>query len=231
LHCQVEFILPASDSEPVITLSGGVGELAYRYVAGEPMPATTEFGDLGINLAVRIYESPLLGRNLKSHVPSGLGRATVYGLTLHGTEVSGTTIFLPRPEILPLIDLPILGTIGDSASDAELLSLLELAGRAVGGAVLRVELPATDTSTVKTFGQRLARQFEERAFPSERPLVFLVTGNVGKTLGQYATRWGKIATALVVIDEVPSRRAHFATIGQPHNGLIPISYHGLDARQ
>jgi ethanolamine utilization protein EutA len=231
LHCQAEFVLPANDSEPVITLSGGVGELAYRHAAGESMPATTEFGDLGIDLAVRIYESPLLGRDLKSHVPSGLGRATVYGLTLHGTEVSGTTIFLPHPDILPLIDVPILGTIGDSTSDAELLTLLELAQRAAGGAVLRVQLKATDTSTVKTFGERLARHFKERAFPAERPLVLLVSGNVGKTLGQYATRWSKIATTLVVIDEVPSRRAHFATIGQLHNGLVPISYHGLDARQ
>ncbi len=231
LHCQAEFILPANDSEPVITVSGGVGELAYRHAADESMPTTTEFGDLGIDLAVRIGESSLLGRNLKSHVPSGMGRATVYGLTLHGTEVSGTTILLPRPEILPLIDLPILGTIGDSMSDAELCTMLELAGHAGGGAVLRVELKATATSTVKTFGQRLARQLEERAFPAERPLVLLVLGNVGKTLGQYATHWGQIATTLVVIDEIPSRRAHFATIGKPHNGLIPISYHGLDSRQ
>src|SRR5205823_4624723 len=52
LLCQAEFILPATDSEPVITLSGGVGELAYRHAAGESMPARTEFGDLGIDLAV-----------------------------------------------------------------------------------------------------------------------------------------------------------------------------------
>jgi ethanolamine utilization protein EutA len=230
LHCQTEFLLPANDSEPVITLSGGVGELAYRQAAGESMPATTAFGDLGIDLAQRIRQSSLLGRNLKTHVPSGLGRATVYGLTLHGTEVSGSTIFLPRPEILPLIDLPILGTIGDSTSDSELLALLRLAGRAGAGAVLRVELEVTDTATVKAFGRRLARQFETEPFPANRPLVLLVTGNIGKTLGQYTTRWGRIATSVVVIDEIPSRRAHFATIGRPHNGLISISYHGLDAQ-
>jgi ethanolamine utilization protein EutA len=155
----------------------------------------------------------------------------VYGLTLHGTEVSGTTIFLPRPEILPFIDLPILGTVGDSTSDAELLRVFELAGRAAAGAVLCVELTAADMLTVRSFGGRLARQFEGRPFAVNRPLVLVVAGNVGKTLGQYATRWGQIATALVVIDEIPSRRAHFATIGQPRNGLVPISYHGLDARQ
>jgi ethanolamine utilization protein EutA len=231
VHCQAEFILPASDTEPVITLSGGVGELAYRHLAGELMPTTTAFGDLGIDLALRICESSLLGRNLKSHVPSGLGRATVYGLTLHGTDVSGTTIYLPRPEILPLIDLPILGTIGDLTGDADLLTLLALAARAVEGAVLRVELEATDTSTVRALGQRLARQFLERPFPAERPLVLVVTANAGKSLGNYATCWGQLPTALIVIDEIPSRRAQFASIGQPRNGLVPVSYHGLDAHQ
>jgi ethanolamine utilization protein EutA len=208
-----------------------VGELAYRHAAGESMPATTHFGDLGIDLAARIGESSLLGRNLKSHVPSGLGRATVCGLTMHSTEVSGPTIYLSRPEILPLIDLPILGTIGDLTSDAELLRVFELAGRAAAGAVLCVELTAADMSTVKAFGGRLARQFEGRPFAGNRPLVLVVAGNVGKTLGQYATRWGQIATGLIVVDEVPGRRAHFATIGQLRNGLVPISYHGLDARQ
>ncbi len=84
-HCQAEFKPPVSDprlgaeAEPVITLSGGVGELAYRHARGEPLPGTTAFGDLGIDLAMRICESPILGRCLKSHIPSGLGRATVHG--------------------------------------------------------------------------------------------------------------------------------------------------------
>jgi ethanolamine utilization protein EutA (predicted chaperonin) len=63
-----------------------------------------------------------------------------------------------------------------------------------------------------------------------RPLVLLTSGNIGKTLGQYATRWGKLATALVVIDEISVRRAHFATIGKPHQGLVPVSFHGLEAQ-
>src|SRR5262249_33838677 len=78
LHCQVEFVPPddsegeSPGAEPVITLSGGVGELAYRCARGEPLPGTTAFGDLGIDLARRICASPILGGDLTSHMPSGL---------------------------------------------------------------------------------------------------------------------------------------------------------------
>jgi ethanolamine utilization protein EutA len=234
LHCQAEFAPPSNASpsvDPVITLSGGVGELAYRHARGEPLPGTTAFGDLGIDLARRICESRILGRDLGTHVPAELGRATVHGLTLHSTEVSGATLFLPRPEILPLTDLPILGTIGDRTSEDELAALMSLAGRAAEGACLRVEVGSEDTATVRALGQRLAGLLEQGNSASRRPLVLLAKSNIGKTLGQYATRWGKLPATLLVIDEVPSRRAHFATIGKPHQGLIPVSFHGLEAAQ
>ena len=236
LHCQTEFVPPAGvtsaapAAEPIITLSGGVGELAYCYARGEPLPGTTAFGDLGIDLARRICQSPILGRHLRTHIPFGLGRATVQGLMIHSTEISGSTLFLPRPEILPLTDLPILGRIGSTTSDDDLAALFDLAARAARGACLRVHLEIEDTATIKALGQRLARVLETRNMPPTRPLVLLTTGNIGKTLGQYATRWGQVDTTLVVIDEVSNRPAHFATIGKPHNGLIPVAFHGLESR-
>ncbi len=236
LHCQVEFRGPTSIPngvaavDPVIILSGGVGELAYRAARSDPLPATTTFGDLGIDLAQRICASPVLGRNLKSHVPAGLGRATVNGLAVHGTEVSGATLFLPDPAILPLSDLPILGTIGTEIRDDELTALLDLAARAAEGACLRVGGADVSTPRVKALGQRLAAHLSQECTGHDRPLVLLTAGNIGKTLGQYATHWGKLKTALVVIDEIADRRAHFATIGKPRNGLVPVSFHGLESQ-
>lgn len=235
-HCQVEFTLPEShpaksgDSEPVITVSGGVGELAYANARGGTLPGTTAFGDLGNDLAQRICQSPILSRNLTSHVPSGLGRATVQGLTAFSTEVSGASLFLPNPEILPLTDLPILGNFGPETSDEDLGFMVSLAARAREGSCLRVHLESDNTPAVKSLGQRLAKLLEQTAFPSTKPLVLLTAGNIGKTLGQYATRWGRDSIALVVIDEVPDRQAQFASIGKPCDGLIPVSFHGLEAR-
>jgi len=235
MHCQAAFTTPspatvgATAGAPVMTLSGGVGELAYRQARGEPLPPTTAFGDLGIDLARRICESPILGRDLKSHVPSGLGRATVHGLTSHSTEVSGATLFLPRPEILPLSDVPILGTIESETPDNEVKVLLDLASRSAEGACLRVDVANVEMATVKRLGQRLANLLEQRGASPPRPLVLLTAGNIGKTLGQYATGWGRLAIPLVVIDEIPDRRAHFATLGKPREGLVPVSFHGLES--
>ncbi|HET6879642.1 MAG TPA: ethanolamine ammonia-lyase reactivating factor EutA, partial [Pirellulales bacterium] len=67
----------AVDEAPVITYSGGVGELVYRSSLGEDLPGTTAFGDLGIDLARRIKQSPLLSRCLTAYRPAALGRATV----------------------------------------------------------------------------------------------------------------------------------------------------------
>jgi ethanolamine utilization protein EutA (predicted chaperonin) len=126
--------------------------------------------------------------------------------------------------------MPILGAIGSATSDEDLAALFDLAARAGRGACLRVQLEIEDTVTIKALGQRLAQFLARLTIPPGRPLVLLATGNIGKTLGQYATRWGKLDATLVVIDEVTNRPAHFATIGRPHNGLIPVSFHGMESR-
>ncbi len=236
LHCQAEFVPPQRSAvgaaEPVVTLSGGVGELAYRHVRGEPLPGTTAFGDLGIDLAKRICQSPFLGNYHRTHGPSGLGRATVQGLTIHSTEISGSTLYLPDPKILPLIDLPILGTIGPATNADDLTALDGPGTRSARGACLRVQFETEDAASVKAFwaSALVGRVLDQAFLLRKQPLVLLVTGNIGKTLGQYATRWGQADLPLVVIDEVSPRPAHFATIGAPHNGLIPVSFHGLESR-
>jgi ethanolamine utilization protein EutA len=236
LHRQVEFRRPdratdeADEAEPVITLSGGVGELAYRAARDASLPDTTAFGDLGIDLARRICQSPLLSRNLKTHIPTGLGRATVHGLTKHSTEISGATLYLPRPGILPLTDLPILGQFSPATSDRELAELLNLAMRSATGACLRVEIEDDRAVTIKSLGDRLASHLESIELTDGRPLVLLTPGNIGKTFGNYATRWGRLAAHLIVIDEVPVRAAHFVTIGRVRDGLVPVAFHGIGAR-
>jgi ethanolamine utilization protein EutA len=206
-----------------------VGELAYRHARGEPLPATTAYGDLGIDLARRIAASPSLARDLVSHAPAGLGRATIQGLALHSTEVSGTTIYLPRPEMLPLADLPILGGCGLESSASDLAALVDLAASAPAGACLRVEVDPVSAENVKALAQRLRDSFARAPRPLLRPLVLITTGNYGKTLGHYATDWGRSGVELVVIDEMPTRRAHFASLGAPCQNVVPVTFHGLDS--
>jgi ethanolamine utilization protein EutA len=231
LHEQVPFRLPAGvgDIAVTVTLSGGVGELVYAHLQGQPWPPTTHFGDLGIDLARRIVRSRL-GAGAKPQAAHLSGRATVYGLLRHSTEVSGSTLFLPRPEILPLADVPILGGLSAASDDAQVRELLDLVRRSARGGCLRVNVGGQEAATVRALGQQIARALREVAFPADRPLVLLVQENVGKVLGHYVTQWGALSLNLVVIDEVTLRDAQYAHLGAPHGQVVPVSFYGLNAQ-
>jgi ethanolamine utilization protein EutA len=223
MHEQAAF--PGS-TDAAITFSGGVGELLYRHAAGQPLPGTTHFGDLGIDLAVRISRSPLLARDLGALVPEQRGRATVYGLALHSTEVSGTTLFLPDADVLPLRDLPVVARLRIDTGSTDIDDAIALAQRHAQGACIQFlgTMPAQDG--VKRLGERIARALDNTS-PLGRPLVLLLESNLGKTLGNYATDWGRARTGLIVVDEMPDRHAHFANIGRPRDGVVPVSFYGM----
>jgi ethanolamine utilization protein EutA (predicted chaperonin) len=59
-------------------------------------------------------------------------------------------------------------------------------------------------------------------------LIILVETNIGKALGNYICDWGQLDYNLIVIDEVALRSAQFAHIGRVHQGMIPVSFFGLN---
>jgi ethanolamine utilization protein EutA len=227
LHEQVPFRTPADLGEVAVTLSGGVGELVYRHLNGEPWPGTTAYGDLGIDLARRIAQHLSWAASLRLFRPGAGGRATVYGLLRHSTEISGCTVYLADPDLLPLVDLPILGTIADTSSDDEIRAALALTRSSVRGSCLRVALSAAGAVTVRSLGTRLAQILRE-GHDSGLPLVLLVRENVGKTLGHYVTEWGKHPLSLVVLDEITVRDAQYVRLGRPREQAVPVSFYGLN---
>jgi ethanolamine utilization protein EutA len=226
---QVPFHLPHGFDSYAVTVSGGVGELVYAHLHGEPWPSTTKFGDLGIDLARRLVEaSPWAGQlNSKTFLPAGGGRATVLGLLRHATEVSGSTIYLPHPECLPVAEVPLVGSISPETSDEELGFLLEFVGHSPRGGGLFVALGSNPGTSVRDLGRRLADACRTIAFPPERPLVLLLSENLGKTLGHYITEWGAAPLNLIVIDEITARDAQFVHIGRPREQVVPVSFFGL----
>jgi ethanolamine utilization protein EutA len=227
LHVQVPLRWPAAIGGPVsLTLSGGVGQLAYAYRPGGRRAGATEFGDLGGELAEHLIGSAL-GQQIGDWTPEGLGRATVYGLLRHATELSGTTLYLAHPERLPLRDVPIVGKIGPESGDDQLGAALQLAARASRAACLQIDLTQQDAGRAKQLGERLASAIEMHAFPRDRTLVLLVPANVGKVLGGYVTRWGSLDVDLVVADEVPLRDAQFVRLGRMCDATLPVSLYGM----
>jgi ethanolamine utilization protein EutA len=226
-HEQVAFQLPALDTTAVFTFSGGVGEILYEYIATGQLPGLSAFGDLGVDLAREIAHDGFFSPHLKSYVPENRGRATAFGIALHNTEISGQTIFLPSHKALPLFDLPIVGAIASADTESEQLKVLELAKHATAGACLRITGDLSSSSSLAKFSEGLLTLLNKLDFPSTQPLVLLAEANVGKTLGSYATAWGKAPRLLIVIDEVVPRKASFVNLGEQVHGVVPLTYFGM----
>jgi len=230
---QLPLNVPEMDHEPLITFSGGVGALVYRAAVGEPMPGITAFGDLGVDLARRIASSPILSKNLVNCMPESRGHATVYGLALHHTEISGTTLFLPNPEWLPLKDLPVVARLRVDDKASRISHALKMVQKCkAGGAIQVTGTPGHADShqpvtRFRRFGRLLGALMKDADWPADRPVILLMNSNSGKTVGNYATGWRQHALPLLVLDEIPDRDTQFVTIGRKKGALVPVSFFGM----
>lgn len=226
-HQQAAFAMPPVDTPPAVTISGGVGQLVYKCLHGAALPPTTAYGDLGIDMAVRMAESPAWRHLLTEFTPKALGRATLYGLLRYGTQVSGNTLFLGEATALPLDDLVIAGTVEPASSAEHIDRLLALAATAVNGACINVRWPALNPP-VRALALRLRGHVARFAAFETVPLVFLMKPNLGKVFGQYLTDWGRAPFRVVVVDQVEPRHVQFAQIGRPRDGVVPVSFFGMN---
>lgn len=241
LHQQVPFRLGQDISEVVICFSGGVGELIYGLSRGNDFPKTTFYGDLGIDLALRILRSPRLSAHVRILIPENMGRATVYGLAVHSTEVSGMTIFVSDPSILPCHDLPVVARLTLDADREDIANGISLVLTAQEGGCIQIvengrpslqrnsddrQVPV-DLARVKEFATRMAENWTGLNRLYDQPIVLLVPGDYGHVLGNYVSDWGRLRLKLIVIDEIPDRNAHFVNIGNMHNNVIPVTFYGV----
>jgi ethanolamine utilization protein EutA len=229
LHEHVPFHLPPASSDLAVTFSGGVGELIYAHLRGAAWPSTTCYGDLGIDLAQRLCQSERWLPHLRHHAPASAGRATVYGLLRHATEVSGSTVYLPQPAMLPLADIPILGSVSGATTDEQFREIFGLALRSRRGAGIRVrfEDKAPCAGVIRELGGRLTGALRAVSFPAAHPLVLLVQENAGKALGHYVSAWGALPLCLAVVDEIVVPDAQYVHIGRPRDQVVPVSFYGL----
>jgi ethanolamine utilization protein EutA len=231
-YCQVTFNLHqnlrSKVSKPKITFSGGVGELLYKISAGEKPPTTTFYGDFGIDLALAISRSALLSADLKTCVPEHKGRATVVGLTLHSTEISGNTVYLPKQDCLPLRDLPIIAKLAADSPIEQWQSAFALAAKRTQGACIQISACNNSLEQIRALAALIKHALQANIHEPSQPIVILVEANIGKALGNYVSDWGQLDYNLIVIDEVALRDAHFVHIGHAHQGMIPVSFYGLN---
>jgi ethanolamine utilization protein EutA len=154
-----------------------------------------------------------------------MGRATVYGLAINSTEISGSSIYLPKPNVLPLHDIPILAKLAFDASPENWQLALTQAASRNHGACLQITQLTQNLQQICTFAHMLSKVI--LASNLTKPLILLIEGNLGKTLGNYITNWGKLGIQLVVIDELATRDANFVNLGKLQQGVVPVSFYGM----
>ena len=173
----------------------------------------------GGELAAHILASPILARDVHSTRPQMLGRATVCGLALHNVEVSGSTLYLPIPALLPLADLPVVATLPYTATDAELAAAFALPTAAAGPA----SPCGMPTASAVALGQRL-RPFLPAAMPRQSSSSstetaakrWAITPRTGARDPVGSSSWTRSA----------SPAAQFVTLGRRRHTVVPLSFYG-----
>lgn len=88
-----------------VMFSGGVGRLFYEEDDAYDEKTMTRFGDLGPVLALELKKA-IDSESIQVLKPDETIYATVIGAGAYTTELSGSTIYVSDPEVLPFRDLP-----------------------------------------------------------------------------------------------------------------------------
>jgi ethanolamine utilization protein EutA len=199
-----------------LTFSGGVAEYLYKR---EKRP----FGDLGLELARALSHMLALRRDLPPVWDPGQGiRATVIGAAQFSVQISGNTIAIARPGELPLQNLPVLA-----------LSL-DLGEQVDAGAVTAACRAALAQADIADGVAPVAFAFAWRGDPAHArlhalaaglcaavpttiaaglPLVLLVDGDIGMSLGRIIRNEIAAATNVIAIDGVQLKQFDYVDIG------------------
>ena len=208
-----------------VSFSGGVSE----YIFGSE---THDFGDIAIPLAKAI-SARLSSRLSLPIVDAGQRiRATVIGASQFTVQVSGKTIHIGDPAMLPVRNVPVVH-IGQLLSrDLDRNGLIEAINDAFAFQDVTPTAPlglafewdrAADYHDVLY----LARIIQEVTSPGgtrEAPLILVTEGDVGQTLGRILERELGIGTQLICVDGIALRNLDFVDIGEIIDppGVVPV---------
>jgi ethanolamine utilization protein EutA len=208
----------ADDVKPeAITFSGGVSEYIYNR---EPQG----FRDLGPALAAGVRKALESGRIKLPVLDPGQGiRATVIGASQFSMQLSGNTISISEGTQLPIRNLPVLHPKVDLSTE---FSVGEVAD-AIRHSVRRFETEDGRPSVALAFAWRGDPLYQRlKAFADGlvagmretieegQPLVLLLDGDIGKTLGNILKQELDVRSDVVSIDGLQLNEFDYVDIGE-----------------
>ena len=207
-----------------LTFSGGVSEYIFGY--------EQDYGDIAGLLAAELCGELSRRTKLSLVDPGGRIRATVIGASQFTVQVSGKTIHLPDPGVLPVHNIPVvhLGTDFSGAIDTAIVADAILAGMA------RLDLERHAPMAVAfawrgdpEYGRLTAagRGIVQALGPGRRRdalLVLMIDGDVGKTLGRLLEHELAFPGRIVAIDGVQLQELDYVDVGAliAPPGVVPV---------
>ena len=200
-----------------VTFSGGVAEYLYGRERGR-------FDDLGFDLAHALRHALADHRIGATVWDPGQGiRATVIGAAQFSVQLSGNTIAVSDPARLPLNNLPVLACAFDLGADVD----PEAVAAAVGNALARADAHDGDGPVALAFpwtGDPLHRRLHAvasgicaalpRTLGARLPLVLLIDGDVGLSLGRIIQHEIAPGADVIAVDGVQLKQFDYVDIGR-----------------
>jgi ethanolamine utilization protein EutA len=219
---------PLGEIEDITSMvfSGGVSEYFYGH-------ESQDFSDLG----------PELGQALRTRMDNsetsviepiqGI-RATVVGASQYTVQVSGSTIYLDPPDILPLKNIPVVAPLFD-LSEEEIDSSPIVA--AIESALVKFNLQAGEQPVALAFPWQGSASFQRlqavcqgiitglaSILENDHPLILVIDGDVGGLLGIHCRHEENLANPVISIDGIQLKEFDFIDIGEVlrATGAVPV---------
>jgi ethanolamine utilization protein EutA len=217
--------LPRTAVPAAITFSGGVSEYLFGYEGGD-------YGDIARLLADELRAELKQRTALKLIDPGQRIRATVIGASQFTVQVSGKTIHLPWPGILPVHNVPVVSIgldLGGAIDGAGIMA-------AIQASLARLDL-APDARVAIAFSWHgdpdypriaaVAAAIMAAVAPGgqrTQPLLLMIDGDIGKTMGRILTEELGLSGDLVSIDGVQLAELDFVDVGELISppGVVPV---------
>lgn len=217
--------LPRPVAPTRITFSGGVSEYIFAH-------EEQEFGDIAKLFATELSVRLAQRTGLPLTDPGNRIRATVIGASQFTVQVSGKTIYLPNENVLPVHNVPVVHAGVDLAGDIDGDALVA----SINAKLAQMDLePSSRVAVAFTWAgdpehyrlKAVAHAIMRAVAPSGRrdhPLLLMIDGDVGKTIGQLLHRELGLVGDVVSIDGVQLQDLDFVDVGELISppGVVPV---------
>jgi ethanolamine utilization protein EutA len=215
--------LPRPVTPTALTFSGGVAEYIFGHEA-------QEFGDIAKPLAAALATELSRRLGLPLIDPGQRIRATVIGASQFTVQVSGKTIYLPDPYVLPVHNVPVVRVELDAAADID----PERVAAAIRAGLEEIESHERlavafawrgdpEHARLKAAGEGLLRALAPLK-DEIKLLLPVIDGDVGKTFGRLLHRELNWPGKIVSIDGVELQELDYIDVGEliAPPGVVPV---------